>query len=242
MLFLDRLTTTDTGNCSTESDYLATVMRQFGLANDYCLLDVAGKQIDGIDYDVALDRVGGSEMLININGYVDDPNILAIAKRRVYLDVDPGFAQMWRECGLHDSFANHDVFVTIAENIGKSDCHVPTCGLDWITTRQPVVLEAWPSVERDVTAFTTVGAWRGPFAPIEFGGKRFGLRVHEFRRFLDLPRLTGQRFELALDIHDADVPDLEMLRRTAWAGESLEREIAEERAAIEAERARLMRN
>jgi len=67
-----------------------------------------------------------------------------------------------------------------------------------------------------VTAFTTVGAWRGPFAPIEFGGKRFGLRVHEFRRFLDLPRLTGQRFELALDIHDADVPDLEMLRRTGW--------------------------
>ena len=48
--------------------------------------------------------------------------------------------------------------------------------------------------------------------------------------------------ELALEYRENNVRYLEMLRRTAWAGESLEHEIAEERAAIEAERARLMRN
>ena len=32
---------------------------------------------------------------------------------------------------------------TIAENIGQPDCGIPTCGLRWITTRQPIVLDKW---------------------------------------------------------------------------------------------------
>ena len=35
--------------------------------------------------------------------------------------------------------------------------------------------------------FTSVASWRGPFGPIEYGGRTYGLRVHEFRRFLELP-------------------------------------------------------
>lgn len=64
--------------------------------------------------------------------------------------------------------------------------------------------------------FTSVVSWRGPFGPIEYDGRRYGLRVHEFRRFLELPALTRERFEVALDIDDADRADAESLEQHGW--------------------------
>jgi hypothetical protein len=51
---------------------------------------------------------------------------------------------------------------------------------------------------------------------VEFEGETYGLRVHEFRRFLDLPKDTGADFEIALDIHDADVADLRAIEDGGW--------------------------
>ena len=71
---------------------------------------------------------------------------------------------MWRELGLRDALAGHDAYVTTAGNIGKPGCSIPTCGLEWITTRQPIVLDDWPAVawrgEPD-GPITTVASWRG---------------------------------------------------------------------------------
>ena len=36
---------------------------------------------------------------------LDDAEVLDRARLRVFLDIDPGFGQMWRELGLHDPFA-----------------------------------------------------------------------------------------------------------------------------------------
>jgi len=107
--------------------------------------------------------------------------------------------------------------VTIAENIGRDSCAVPTCGLDWLTTRQPVVLDEWTPNGTVGDRFTSVGGWRGPYGPIEFGGETYGLRVHEFRKFLELPRRTGARFELALAIDPADERDLALLAQNGWS-------------------------
>jgi hypothetical protein len=63
---------------------------------------------------------------------------------------------------------------------------------------------------------TTVATWRGPFAPIEHDGVRYGLRVHEFRRFVALAELVDAPFELALDIDPADGDDIERLRTHGW--------------------------
>jgi hypothetical protein len=126
---------------------------------------------------------------------------------------------MWRALGLADVFAGHDVHVTIAERIGEPDCAVPACGLDWITTPQPVVLDAWPAVPPPAAAdapFTSVARWRGAYGPIDFEGRRYGLRVHEFRRFAALPRLTGVPMELALDIDPSETGDLDLLREGGW--------------------------
>ena len=215
VLFLDQLTPA-MGAADPGREYLASVMGAFGFPGDYCLLSSEGAPVAGIARSEALDRTRDSILLINVTGYLDDEEFLAAAGRRVYLDIDPGFAQMWRDLGLHDALAGHDAFVTIGENIGRPDCGIPTCGLDWIVTRQPVVLDLWPAQTDGGHAFTSIGAWRGPFAPVEFDGKTYGLRVHEFRKFAELPRITGEQFELALDMHEDETIDLDLLRSMGW--------------------------
>jgi hypothetical protein len=215
VLFLDRLTP-EMGVGGAGREYLTMVMDRFGLADHFCLLGTERETLAGISRAEALERARESLLLLNFNGFLDDEELFAAAPLRAYMDIDPGFGQMWRERGLHDPFVGHDAFVTIAGNIGRAGCDVPTCGLEWITTRPPVVLDLWPARNGAPRSFTSVGSWRGPFGPVEYRGKTYGLRVHEFRKFAELPRLTGQEFELALDIHEAELDDLELLRRTGW--------------------------
>jgi hypothetical protein len=200
--------------------YLADVMDRFGLGDRWAVLHDAGRAVLGMR-DSTLDKaVDRATLLLNVNGFVRQERVVERVPRRAYLDIDPGFGQMWRALDLHDPFAGHDAFVTIGERIGQAGCTIPTNGLDWITTPQPVVLDEWPVQASDdlgVNAgFTTVASWRGPFAPIEYEGVTYGLRVHEFRRFAGLPARTPQRLEVALDIHEADSEDLELVRSNGW--------------------------
>jgi hypothetical protein len=52
---------------------------------------------------------------------------------------------------------------------------------------------------------------------LEYKGKTYGLRVHEFRKFAELPRLSGRPFQLALDIHPDEVNDLALLEANGWS-------------------------
>lgn len=196
--------------------YLEEVMTRFGLGQSWALFYDGSQEVLGMDRAVLLEKLQRSAFLLNVMGFLDDRDVLAAVPRTVFLDIDPGFGQMWQALELHRLFHDHDDYVTIGENIGRATCLIPTCGIDWITTKQPVVLEEWPSHGGECDAFTSVGSWRGPFGPIDYEGRTFGLRVHEFRRFVDLPRRTGQRFEVALDIDDADAADRRLLAEHGW--------------------------
>jgi hypothetical protein len=194
------------------------VMERFGLAGAYALFYDRGRRSVGLSRTDVLERCKRSAFLLNVMGFLSDADILAAVPQRVFLDIDPGFAQMWRALELHDSFAGHDHYVTVGENIGRPDCTIPTCGLDWITTAQPVVLDLWRTYpEQPGNWITSIGAWRGPYGSLEYQGKTYGLRVHEFRKFVSLPRLCGRRFQLALDIHSAEVTDLALLEQNGWS-------------------------
>jgi hypothetical protein len=125
---------------------------------------------------------------------------------------------MWRALGQADIFAGHDAHVTIGERIGQPDCSIPDCGLDWITSPQPVVLDAWPVTPAPTggVRFTSIASWRGAYGPVEYRGHRYGLRVHQMRRFADLPTLAPAAFELALHIHEDERDDIELLRDRCW--------------------------
>src|SRR5207247_2784478 len=129
------------------------------------------------------------DLVLVVMGFFDEPEVLSRARFKAFLDIDPGFGQMWRELKLHDLFTGHDAYVTIGQNIGRADCEIPTCGINWVTTPQPVVLDLWQWAGPwgADAPITSVASWRGPFGPIEYNGKVYGLRVHEFRKFAALP-------------------------------------------------------
>ncbi|MGY1643906.1 glycosyltransferase [Geodermatophilus sp. SYSU D00703] len=225
VLFVDRLepemcVDEDGRRCPVERSvnlrYLLDVLREVDLERSFALLHDRGRRVVGMSRAELLERSRTSSMLLNVMGFLDDEEVLGQAPCRVLLDIDPGFGQMWQDLGLHELFQGHDRYVTIGENIGRPDCTIPTCGLDWVTTPQPVVLEWWPAQPPEGRRFTSIASWRGPFAPVEYEGSTYGLRVHEFRRFLSLPGLTGREFEVALDIHEADQADAEALRDAGW--------------------------
>src|SRR5574338_242257 len=128
VLFLDRL---EPGMCtgpggraasldeSINLRYFNDVMQRFELAGSAALLYDRGRRIVGMRRDAIVERMRQSRALINFMGYLDDPELLAAARLRVFFDFDPGFGQMWQAMGLHQALAGHDQYVTIGENIGR---------------------------------------------------------------------------------------------------------------------------
>jgi hypothetical protein len=174
-------------------DYAASVAERFGL--DYVSADVAEP----------------CDLLVNISGNVRSRTVRRRFRRTAFVDIDPGFTQFWHDRQI-EQIPHHDVYFTIAENIGGSDCPIPTCGLEWRTTRPPVVLDEWPVALGAFDRFTTVATWRAPFGPIE----PYGLKHHQWRSFLHLPTETNLTFEAALAIDPADAADRNALEAQSW--------------------------
>jgi hypothetical protein len=226
VLFLDRLEPgmcrDAAGNpCSIEESFnlccLRDVLAAFGLSESYALAFDGERQWLGQPRQRVLEFVADSALVIDVMGFMNDPEITEAAPRRAFLDIDPGVPQMWRALGLADMLCGYDDYLTIGANIGRADCSIPTCGLNWITLRQPIVLEHWPAIApNNGGAITSVGSWRGPFAPIEYEGRTYGLRVHEFRSFADLPQRIARRCEIALNIHPSETRDLALLESGGW--------------------------
>ena len=198
--------------------YFKQIVEHFGLGGSAALIYENGEQIHGLSYTELLELAETADLLVNISGHLTLEPLMRRLRRKAYVDIDPGFTQFWYAAGDEGlRLDGHDFYFTIGENIGTPFCPIPTCGLLWRRTRQPVVLEHWPVCrEGDLDRFTTVASWRGSYGPVQHEGKTFGLKVHEFRKFIELPVRTQQTFEIALNIHPADVKDLNLLRLHRW--------------------------
>ena len=198
--------------------YFEDVTRAAGLKGRAALIYDRGRQMAGLSREELIDLAKDSVLLLNITGNLTLPDLTKAIDCKVYIDLDPGFTQFWHASGDLDAlFEQHDHYFTIGENIGHPSCSIPTDGIPWRTTRQPVVLDQWPvSPTGDPGRFTTIAAWRGPYGSVDLDGKRYGLKVHEFRKMLELPEKVDASFELALDIHADDASDREALEDHGW--------------------------
>ncbi|HKB41313.1 MAG TPA: hypothetical protein VKD72_33115 [Gemmataceae bacterium] len=139
---------------------------------------------------------------------------------RILVEQDPGYTHLWAAGGdPADVYGEHDLYFTVGGNVGSSRCALPTLGICWHPTWNPVVLDWW-SPARPVTRdrFTTVADWRG-YGYLEYEGQILGPKAEEFRKFINLPVLAGEEIEIALNI-DPDDPDLRLLRDRGWRVES----------------------
>jgi hypothetical protein len=201
---------------SREARWFRDVVARFGFEDRAAL--VSGAAAIAGPADDELRDVAASASLVNISGNLAAPQLFDAFRRRVFVDIDPGFTQFWHDDGLTGArVAGHDVHFTIGERIGEPDCPIPTGGIEWRHVRQPVLLEDWPATGgASLDRFTSVANWRGPYGPVVRDGHTYGLKVHEFRKFLELPRASGLEFELALRIDPADQADREALEAGGW--------------------------
>lgn len=198
--------------------YFAAIVRGFHMEDAASLICSDLRHVHGLPYRRLLEVAEAADVLINISGHLTIAPILRRVRRRAFIDLDPGFTQIWHTQGLRGlGLDAHDVHFTVGENIGTPGCAIPTGGFTWRRKRRFLVMEQWPVCPvGDPQRFTTVAAWRGAFGTVEHAGRTFGLKVHEFRKLLPLPERAPQTFEIALSIHSADRGDLDALRRHGW--------------------------
>jgi hypothetical protein len=202
---------------SVQYDYFVKIMKAFSLAPYSSLLYSSGQQHWGASLDNVVRFAGEADALIMIGGgFPPFPDLLSAARKRIYIDQDPVYTQLWSAVYHADiGLAEADVLFTVGLNIGSAICPIPTCGRNWHTIMPVIDLKFWPFVGSAVPAekLTTVAAWRG-FAPLEYQGKWYEQKAVEFKRFIRVPAKIKRPVEVALAIDEAE--DLDTLRRHGW--------------------------
>lgn len=194
--------------------YFDSVFAAHGAAATSVLVGAGGELLHGGAIEPQ-ELAADADLLLNVSGNLTAPALLRRFRRTAFLDIDPGFTQIWHATGELE-IPPHDVHFTIAENIGRAGCSIPVAGIEWRITRPPVVLDEWPVAPADERRFTTVATWRTPYGRVEHDGRTYGNKLDEFRKVLPLPRRSGHTFELALDIHPDEGRDLTALREHGW--------------------------
>lgn len=190
--------------------YIHAALEPFGLGDRWSFVNYDGSY-HGLSRRAVRDYCADADLFVNLSGgswfwreeYTDIP-------RRVFVDSDPVFTQLAiakGESWYVDFFDGFDRLFTFGANIGTAECDIPTGGLQWHPTWQPVVTELWrtdgsPSGDR----FTTVMTWRTEsFTDVD------GNKDREFLEFLDLPSRTPSRFEIAVN------GPMELLAAHGWS-------------------------
>lgn len=129
-------------------------------------------------------------------------------RRLAFIDSDPmytqgsGSAYLAATTAAADGLRPHDVFFSFAENLGGPGCRVPSGGLEWKTTRQPIVLSCFephivPVAQRRRT-LTTVASWEPTEKGPTIDGITYSGKSTEFLRFQDLPSRSRLPLEVAM--------------------------------------------
>lgn len=193
-------------------DAFLELTNELGIAG--ALLD--GHEVHGCTGSELRDRLDDAALLVNLGGHLRNRELLRRPGLRVFVDLDPGYTQTWHAQGYDVGLAGHDHYFSVGTNVGTASWTLPSGNVTWRPIRQPVVLADWPVSDNEFTSFSTVGSWRGAFGPLEWQGRSFGPKAHQFRRFATLPRTVGLPFEAALAIDPADARDRELLEAGGW--------------------------
>ena len=153
---------------SVNAEYLRAVMESFGLEDSWTLLLPDGETL-GLPRPEVERRLDSSSILLNVMGYLEDEDLLARPAQRVFLDIDPGFPQMWRSSGSTTrsrdttgssrsgcGWASRIAWCPTAASTGSRRCR-RSCSMSGRSRRAGA-----PS--------RRVASWRGAFGPIDYAG------------------------------------------------------------------------
>ncbi|HVO22584.1 MAG TPA: glycosyltransferase family 1 protein [Candidatus Margulisiibacteriota bacterium] len=173
----------------------------------------------------AVERVcNDADLFLNVSGACWLRDEYRGARRIAYLDSDPCYSQakllaVEQGTATEDQAYSvgliraHHCFFTFAENINDPSCAIPHCGLRWLPTRQPIVLDDWPfTFIPAARAYTTVMSWKTDVTLPNLAGVTYGGKDVEFMKFIDLPARTNAHLEVAL----SGAAPSDALRRHGW--------------------------
>ena len=192
-------------DCSHNVAYLARVMEAFDMGDRWIYRNGADGKYHGPAAAAEVDKfIAGADVLINVSGAAWLTEATSAIRRKLFLDGDPMFTHIGlvTHAGTEERIRLHDRHFSFGLNIGRPGCLVPTGGLTWHPTVQPIALDHWnPRAERPDTvsrgAWSTVMNWSS-YKPKEFDGESYGQKDEEFLRFALLPEQTPERFVLAM--------------------------------------------
>ncbi len=202
---------------SVNASYFREVAERHGFSSRAALVLADTRETFGMTRDALRRACADAVALVNISGLLDDPELTGAIPVRVYLDLDPAFNQLWHAVeGIDRRFSGHTHHASVGGELGRAGCAIPVCGIEWIPTLPPVVLDHWPVSDANPgDAWTTVANWRG-YGSVHHEGVHFGQKAHSFRRFMGLPSRARERFRVALSIHPDETSDLAALRGNGW--------------------------
>lgn len=195
--------------------YAAAALSAHGLGDDWALVLEGTTRSAGRAWPEVLEFAARADVVVNLAGALSHEEVLGRVPVRLYVDIDPGFTQVWHEaCGVDVGLDGHTHFATYGRGIATGVSPVPRCGRTWTATVPPVVLEHWEPAS-GAGSWTTVANWRS-YGTVEHDGVRYGQKAHSWRELLALPRLVDEEFEVALAIDDGDATDRRALEAAGW--------------------------
>ncbi len=198
----------------------ASFFAAHGFGDAWGFWDAGADRWHGAPAERTRAALADADLFVNLAGVNRVPADRRPRAVAAYVDLDPAYTQLRLLAGdasLASMVDDHSVHFTLGENIGTPACRIPTGPRRWRPIRQPVVADLWvPEPIDTAAAFTTIGKWDATGRDVTFEGEVFGWRKRtEWLRFLDLPRTTGQRFRVAMDV--ASRPDdLARLTEAGW--------------------------
>lgn len=172
----------------------------------------------GLAPDALADLLAEADVLLNVSSVCIMREEYASSRCRVLVDTDPGVNHFSRWPGDAPrpgdlGWRGHNRFFTYAERIGTSGCALPDLGVQWRTTRPPVVLDRWSPEGPPGREWTTVMTWNEDWE-LTNGDRVYGGKEREFGRIVDLPAEVGVPLEVAVGGTGAPV---DRWREAGWS-------------------------
>ena len=207
----------ETFEVSNEFDYAAHLLdrlsREFQFRNHwaFCARYLPKNPTVGLPLKKIRQLYRDADAILNICGAQEFNDDLLISDRILYVESDPGVEQIKIDKGVRSTInylRRHRALFTFGENLGKKTFPVPTHGFNWLATRQPVVTDLWKTdrVPPRSAVFTSVANWStSGLKDISWRGDKYlWSKSREFLRFISAPKKSGETFELATNIEDAN--------------------------------------
>ena len=205
----------DTFEVTNDLGYAAKILEHLAAEFDFkgrwsfCARYLPGNPTAGLQLKKIRTLYRGADAILNVCGTQEFNEDLLTSDRILYLESDPGVEQIKVDQRVKSTIKylrRHHALFTFGENVGAEDFPVPTHGLKWLSTRQPIVTDLWKTNRRPLPAavFTSVANWStSGLKDIAWRGEKYlWSKSREFLRFVAAPKKSRELFELATDIKD----------------------------------------